>query len=476
MAGPRNSRFAERPSIFVVADSVTNDLSVDSFDNSLVSTLATFVASRLEGGSRLCVGLSGGRDSLVLLHALSRLVLPDGQRFELSALHVHHGLSPNADAWAAFCVEFCLRCAIPLQVVHVDVPRQSGEGLEAAARRLRHAAFADSVANSAADWLALAHHRDDQAETVLLNLLRGAGIAGAAGMLAERPQPHGPTLIRPLLDVSRAEIDAYAAHHALRWIDDESNEDVHYRRNYLRRAVMPGLVEKFPGATLALARAAGHFAEGATLLDELAAIDRATLLTPAGRIAVDRFNALAPSRARNLLRCEWVAAGFRAPDTRWIDEALRQLANAGGASETCVATPEGELHVYRGELYLVPHRPPAPSAALAWTGESELPWDDGRVCFVPTVGAGVRRDLLASGDTRLDVRRGGERLQPDARRPRRTLRNLLQESGIPPWERDRLPCLWSGAQLVWIGGLGVDATSSCPAGGAGIELLWKPRH
>lgn len=420
--------------------------------------------------NRLCVALSGGRDSVVLLDALSRMRSPGGVEFSLSALHVHHGISPNADAWAGFCADFCRSRAVPLKVVHVEVPRGGGEGLEAAARRSRHAAFA----GCAAGWLALAHHRDDQAETVLLNLLRGTGIAGAAGMLAERPQRSGPALIRPLLDVSRAAIDDYAAGNGLAWIDDESNDDVHYRRNYLRRAVMPGLAEKFPGAPLALARAAGHFAEGAALLDDLAQIDRAALATAAGRIALVGFNALTPPRARNLLRFELVAAGFRAPDTRWIDEALRQLASAGGASETRVATPDGELHVYRGELYVVRRRPPAPTEAVPWQGETELSWAGGRVCFVPASGAGIRRDLLGDGGVRLDVRRGGERLQPDSRRPRRTLRNLLQEGAVPPWERDRLPCLWCGDRLVWVGGLGADAAFACPPGHDGLEPAWKP--
>jgi tRNA(Ile)-lysidine synthase len=399
------------------------------------------------------------------------LALLEDTACNLSALHVHHGISPQADAWAEFCAEFCQCCGVALKVVYVDVPRHSGEGLEAAARRLRHAAFAEC----AADWLALAHHRDDQAETVLLNLLRGAGIAGAAAMLAERPQARGPTLLRPLLDVPRSVIDDYAAHYGLRWIDDESNDDVRYRRNYLRHSVMPGLAEKFPGASLALARAAGHFAEGAALLDDLALIDRAELATPTGRVALDRFNALPRARARNFLRFEWLAAGFRAPDTRWIDEALRQLANTSSAAETCIATAEGELHVYRGELHVLQRRPLVPTEPVKWTGEHKLPWAAGQVCFVPTVGRGIGRDLLADSALRLDRRRGGERLQPDPRRPRRTLRNLLQEGGIPPWERDRLPCLWSGSRLVWVGGLGADTAFACAQGAVGLQLFWEPQ-
>jgi tRNA(Ile)-lysidine synthase len=451
MAAPKSSRSADR--------------SPAGAAQHLTQVLSAFLATRLRPGQRLCVGLSGGRDSVVLLHALSQLALP----IELSALHVHHGLSANADAWAAFCAEFCRACAVPLHTVRVDVPRASGVGLEAAAREKRHAAFADC----AADWLALAHHRDDQAETVLLNLLRGAGVAGAAGMLPERPQPGGPRLIRPLLDVPRTAIEAYAAQHALAWIDDESNDDVHYRRNYLRRAVMPRLAERFPGAPQALARAAGHFAETAGLLDELARLDRTAVAPQGGGIALAAFNTLSRPRARNLLRFELVSAGFRAPETRWIDEALRQLASARATAETCVSTPDGELHAYRGQLHLVRCRPPVPAEPLLWRGETELPWADGRISFLPSHGAGLSRRLLV-GEVSLSPRRGGERLQPDARRPRRTLRNLLQESAVPPWERQRLPFIWCAERLAWVGGLGVDTAFACPPDEDGIQIVWSP--
>ena len=436
------------------------------------AALTTFLGVRLasnSGSSRLCVALSGGRDSVVLLHALHRLVVADRLSVSLSAVHVHHGISPNADQWTAFCVEFCSACAVPLSIVRVDVPRDSGEGLEAAARRMRHAVFADC----AADWLALAHHRDDQAETVLLNLLRGSGIAGAAGMLAERTQVHGPSLIRPLLDVPRSVIEGYAAEHALRWIDDESNEDTHYRRNFLRREVLPALDEKFPGAQKSLARAAGHFAEGAALLDDLAAIDRQAVLAPSGRIALAGFNALPPARARNLLRFEWIDAGFRAPDTRWIDEARRQLASTIAQSETCLATPDGELHVYRGELHIVGHQAEMPAESLVWHDEAELPWAGGRVRFIPLIGAGIRRSLFVSGELCLKPRQGGEHLQLHPKRPHRTMRKLFQEASVPPWERARLPYLWCAEKLLWVGGIGVDAAFVCAADEEGLLPVFE---
>ena len=430
--------------------------------------LASFLLPRLAASTRGCVGLSGGMDSVVLVHALNRLRHEGALGFDLSAVHVHHGISPRADDWADFCRRYCERLSVALNVVKVTVPRDSGEGLEGAARRLRHEVFSGVEA----DWLALAHHRDDQAETVLLNLLRGAGVAGAAGMLAVRPQACGPALVRPLLDVPRAVVAGYAEAHGLRWIEDESNDDRHFRRNFLRHEILPRLEGEFPGASRSLSRAAGHFAESAALLDDLAAIDRAAIAAASGRLALEPFNRFSVARARNLLRFAWTAAGFRAPDTRWIDEALKQLATANALSEIRLATSDGELHVYRGELYIVRLSMTLPTATLPWRGEDRLPWAGGYVRFVETVGQGIRRSALAEADVRVTPRLGGERLQPDVRRPRRSLRNLLQEMSIPPWERRRLPMLRVGEQLAWVGGIGCDTAFVCSPGEAGILPVW----
>lgn len=423
---------------------------------------------------RLCVALSGGRDSIVLLHAMHRLVASGRLPLELSAVHVNHGISTHANAWAMFCDALCVRLDVPLTIARVEVPRDSGEGLEAAARRMRHAVF--SACN--ADAVALAHHRDDQAETVLLNLLRGAGVAGAAGMRAERAQGDlmsaGPTLVRPLLDVPRATIETYAAEHVLDWIDDESNTDTHHRRNFLRREVLPKLEEKFPGAQKALARAAGHFAESAALLDELAAIDRQAVSAWSGRIALAGFNMLSPARARNLLRAEWVAAGFRAPDARWVEEARRQLAANVSQSETCLSTRDGALHVYRGELFVLAPGVLPPTEPVVWRGEPAIVWAGGSVRFELAIGEGVRRDLCVAGALCLKARQGGERLQIHPRRPQRSLRKLCQDAAIPPWEREQLPLLWQGENLLWVGGLGVDAAFACGEGEEGMRVVWEP--
>jgi tRNA(Ile)-lysidine synthase len=461
MAARKSSRSAERSRLGVYSG-VHSD--------HLLQSLSAFFESRLTPGERLCVGLSGGRDSVVLLHALRALALP----FELVALHVHHGLSPHADDWADFCTRLCADWGVPLTLRHVEVPRDSGTGLEAAARAMRHEAYAGCGANGV-KWVALAHHRDDQAETVLLNLLRGAGVDGAGGMVVDRPHGNsGLRLIRPLLDVPRVELEAYAAAHSLVWIDDESNADTDFRRNYLRHEIMPRLAARFTGSDVALARAAGHFTEGAALLADLAEVDRLTT-APAGRIEIARLNALSTARARNLLRHELRLAGCPAPDTRWIDEALRQLASERAEAATCVSVGRHELHAYRGEVYVVEKQPPPLEAPLRWQGEQALPWAGGVLRFREVTGEGLSRALLSAGELRIARRSGGERLQPDARRPRRALRNLLQETGIPPWQRERLPFLWCGEVLVWIGLLGMDCRFACPPGEPGLDVEWDCR-
>jgi len=459
MAARKSSRSADR--------SLAGDLS-----HELSRPLAAFLETRLAPGDRLCVALSGGRDSVVLLHALRQWSDQLAVALELSALHVHHGLSANADAWADFCTHLCRDLNVPLTLRQVQVPRDSGEGLEAAARRLRHAAFAECGAQGI-QWVALAHHRDDQAETVLLNLLRGAGVDGAGGMLAERPHGmFGVRLIRPLLDVPSTALAAYAAAHELAWIDDESNTDLQFRRNYLRHEIMPRLAARFPGSDAALARAAAHFTEGAGLLADLAAADRLAS-APGGRIEIAHLNALPPARARNLLRHELQRAGSAAPDTRWIDEALRQLASERAEAVTCVSVGQHQLHAYRGEVHVVHVQPPAPATPVLWRGEPALPWAGGVLRFTEQTGAGLSRARLAGGELRIVGRSGGERLQPDARRPRRTLKNLLQESAIPPWERERLPFLWCGDELAWIGALGADCRYRCAPGEPGLVVEWE---
>lgn len=454
MASSRNSRSPDLP-------------------NALIAALRAACVRHGLPGTRVVVGLSGGRDSVVLLHGL--VTLRGELGIALSAHHVHHGLSPNADAWAAFCADLCARLDVVFSCDRVAVARDSGEGIEAAARSVRHA----SLAARDADWVALAHHRGDQAETMLHNLLRGAGVRGLAGMPVERAAAGGRArLVRPLLDVPRATIDAYLARHALDWIEDESNRDAGYTRNWLRGAVMPLLAQRYPQADVAFARSAAQAAEAQHLLDTLAAIDHAAC-APAGRVRLDALRTLDASRARNVLRHLLHEAGERMPDAARLHELQRQLATVSNDSDFAFALEAIELRTYAGELHLLPCASgPQPGwhggPRMPWSGETHLDWPGGRVSFGKSVGSGFAAEHIAGRTCHLAARRGGEHIKPDARRPRRSLKHWFQDIGIPPWERERLPVLWCGDDVVWVPCIGIDVAYQCGEGAAGSEPAWEP--
>lgn len=308
----------------------------------LLSRVGDFVADRVPAHETVCVALSGGCDSVVLTHLLSRLNL--GGR--LVAIHVHHGLSPNADAWAAFCEGYCRKLGVPLHVSHVVVARDDGCGLEAAARQARYAAFAEIHA----DCLALAQHRGDQAETLLLNLLRGGGVTGAAAMPVERR--HGSQrLLRPLLGEPRAVIEAYGREHGLNWVSDESNTDTGLTRNFLRHDVLPVVQRRFPGAEGVLAQAAANFAEAVELLDELAALDWASAVADDGAARLTVLRTMTPVRLKNLLRHRLRQLGWQVPVAARLDEFVRQLLSAGPDRHPELQLPAGRMRVAGKRLY-----------------------------------------------------------------------------------------------------------------------------
>lgn len=405
---------------------------------------------------------------MVLLHLLSNLHADCG--FLLSAVHVHHGLSLNADDWSAFCEEVCGLWGIGCETRRVSVAPGSGQGLEASARAARYAA----LAGLAADWIALGHHRDDQAETLLLSLLRGSGVRGASAMREIRclDEAGSPRLLRPLLDVSREEILSYAQYHGLRWIEDESNQDRSLGRNFIRHEIVPRLRECFPQTDRSLARAAQHFAEAEALLGELAAMDLAPLRR-GGRLDIEGLKRLSPSRCRNALRAWLAEEGVQLPDTRRLEECRRQLHALCPAGRFRIEL--GAASLFRSGSYLELVFPSSLTLPLetAWGGERQLPWGSGRVVFAPTVGGGVSQAMLAECAVSLRRRGGGERLQPDPRRPRRSIKNLFQELEVPAWRRPLLPFLWCGDRLAWVGGVGADVQFRCPAGEPGWLIEWR---
>jgi tRNA(Ile)-lysidine synthase len=439
-------------------------------------SLLSHVAAALKGvvlpGQRVVVGLSGGVDSIVLFDVLARLAAR--VRFDLQALHVNHQLSPNANAWARFCRATCRDRSVKCTVVKVDVAR--GNSTEAAAREVRYAA----LAASGADHIALAHNLDDQAETILLQLLRGAGVKGLAGMRFVRPLVPPPasalapgSLVRPLLDVSRADIERYARRRKLAWVDDETNAGTHYTRNWLRNDVLPRIAQRVPAYRDTLARAARNAGEAAQLLDTLGAIDNETARSGEG-LRIDALRALPVARAKNLLRYAIDVRGWRMPDSSRLDEALRQALRAKRDARVTVNLGSCEMRLHRGVVQLRPTpRGDPQDAVITWRGEDELALPAGVLAMTRGRGEGMSAQKLERSQVTIRPRRGGERLQPDARRPRRTVKNLLQEAGIPPWQRERLPFIYCDDALACVPGVGVDWRFQAGRGEPSVAASWR---
>lgn len=304
-----------------------------------MQAVAACLARHARPGDAVTVGISGGLDSTVLLHATSRLA--GDARLDVSALHVHHGLSPNADAWADSCRKVCGKLGIPITVLRVEVPARSGEGIEAAARRLRHQALSDQDA----DWILLAHHADDQAETVLHNLLRGAGVRGAAAM----PESRG-RILRPLLGLARETLLAYARSRRLVWIEDESNADSRYTRNFLRNEILPRIASRFPRASAQLAAAACLFSEADSLLEDLASLDLGDR-SPEFPLPLMLFRELSDTRARNLLRAMLKWHRVPPPDWRRLNEFVRQIRTSASDRHPRLDLSQYSLWCKSGGLY-----------------------------------------------------------------------------------------------------------------------------
>lgn len=443
----------------------------------LARIVADEVRQAIGRRASVTLALSGGVDSIVLLELLRQVCRAQG--LALRVLHVNHGLSPNADAWERFCRVHCRRRSVPFEAVRVRV-QGGGANLEAQARVARYGAFAASGAGV----LALAHQRDDQAETVLLRLLRGAGVQGLGAMAAARPLEHQVSaaalehdasrlLIRPLLGVGRDEILAYARRKRLRWIEDESNADERHARNFLRARVIPLLETRFPGARSTLARASAHLAEAAELLEQLAALDGADAVVD-GRVSVARLVTLGPARAGNVLRRYLAAHGIAPPSTARTREMLRQLCGGRGDAQPEIRLGHMNLRRFRDWIALVAAVPDGSAVeAVAWNGQARLrlPWG-GELRAVATRGAGVSAARLADRPVSVRLRRGGERMRLESARPTRTLKNLMQEADIAPWLRGRMPLVYCADELVWAPHIGIAHAYRACAGERALRFAW----
>jgi len=408
------------------------------------------------------IAFSGGLDSTVLLHLLASLAKTESIP-PLSAIHIHHGLQAAADAWPQHCQSVCDALGVPLLIERVKV--QPGASLERAARDARYAVF--SALTQAHDVLLTGQHRDDQAETLLFRLMRGAGVRGLAGMPPQRSVGQG-ALIRPLLDVSRSELEAYAQAHQLRWIEDPSNQERQFSRNYLRHQVMPLLTGRWPQAQASMARSAAHLREAQGLLAELANMDLAHAATPhefewlgLRSLELAPLAALSSARQRNALS-HWLEPLTRLPDTdHW--SGWKDLCDAGQDASPIWRLADGELHRSAGRLW----------------------WLSGNWLRTPVIGADWQTPAAALrladnghvtcsgqnpvGPLRIAYRQGGEVMHLGDR-GHRDLKRLLNERAVPGFVRGRLPLLFRGDELLAVANLpGLDGPVQ-----DGWRLHWLP--
>ena len=442
-----------------------------SLEHQIKEFLVDVFTQKKLANPKLVVAFSGGLDSCVLLHLLANLrkTLP----FQLQAHHVNHGLSPNAASWANFCAEFCAKLNIPLTISKVRVEQNSGLGLEAAARAARYTALASTHADFICpDFICLAHHQDDQAETLLLQLARGAGVKGLAGMAAI---DLSRKLLRPLLDAPRASLEAYASANKLAWINDESNADTKFDRNFMRHEVLPRLEKQYPAIKQTISRSATHLADCSALLDDLAQIDATDALKQnMQQLSLQILVSLNPARASNLVRW-WLAQNqLTMPNQQHLQQIVQQLLGAKADAAIQIKVSDSlAVRRYQGYAYLVPDIAVSEPINLLWQGEEcmILP-DNSLLIFTQKMGEGFALNRVKNIKLRIKNREGGERFRPELGRPYRSLKQVLQTHAMPPWQREQLPLIFMDETLVIIPSVGVDANLQASNDEIGLVVNW----
>jgi tRNA(Ile)-lysidine synthase len=423
-------------------------------------------------GRSYCVAFSGGLDSTVLLTALSWI----SDRFlpgSLRAAHVHHGLHPDAERWVEQCRACCRALERPLEVLRVDARPAPGESPEARAREVRYAALRAQLAPG--EVLLTAHHADDQLETVLIQLMRGAGVAGLAGMPADTTFGEARHQ-RPLLAFSRASLEEWAGAHGLAdWIEDPANAQARFARNHLRHEVLPAVRVHWPAAAAAVSRAARHCAEAAELVEALGELD-ARRCADGESLSVPSMRLLSPARCRNLVRWQARRLGLPVPDERRLATLLGQVLDAAGHRQPQVRWAGVIAARHADRLWLMPASSlPQPIDSIAWRDPHtplELGAGLGVFALEPSATGGLRPECLEQVPWRVVGRRGGERIRLPGRAGSRSLKKLLNAAGVPPWLRLRMPLVEIDGRLAAVGDLWIDATCWAPSGNKAWRLRW----
>lgn len=411
------------------------------------SLLESFKPFSLSKENICFVAYSGGLDSTVLLHFLKQ------QHYPVHAIHINHQLQSQSTQWAEHCVQQCKAWNIPCTVKTVDVNKQVGESLEAAAREARYAVFKEILAENTI--ICTAHHQDDQAETLLLQLLRGSGVAGLAAMPVNASLGKG-YLVRPFLSVSRASLHEYAINQGLKWIEDPSNEKTEFDRNYIRHEVMPVLQKRWPGATQTLSRSAEHCAQASDLITECAKQDYA-VASLQNTLSIHACLLLSEARQKQLLRYWLVKQGFSLPSTAQLQQLSDQLLNSREDAEPLIRWGNVVVRRYQDQLFAEAYQEThdLSEITLSWDLKNPLilPAGLGRLEASQSHGIGLSASKLSEAPLNIRFRSGnGERCQPVDRAHSQVLKKLFQEYAIPPWKRAQMPLLYCGDTLACVVG------------------------
>lgn len=417
----------------------------------------------------LCVAFSGGMDSLALLHAARQLVVAE-PRLRLRALHVDHGLQPESADWARHCAAICAGLGVPVEVLRLELAVGKGASVEAEARAARYAAFAAAL--SPGEQLLTAHHADDQLETVLLQLFRGAGVQGLAAMPSAADLGAGRHL-RPWLGVTRRQLQDYVAGMGLAWIEDPMNHGSRYDRSYLRHHVLPAVRERWPAVARTVGRSAAHLGQARSLIEQLARHDGAALLD-AGRLDIAGLLSLPPERRVNVLRW-WIAGeGLTIPSTARLEAILRDVVPARDDAQPVVTWRGGEVRRHRGGLHAMRPLPAARDGEwqLDGGGSVRMP-GSGMLSLERTVGEGISA-VRFPGPFRVAVRTGGRSASGPEAEERRRIRRLIGRARVEPWLRCRLPLVYCGPSLIAIGDRWIERGSLAAAEEPSFAVRWEP--
>lgn len=400
--------------------------------------------------SNYWLGFSGGLDSTVLLHALVQ-IRETLNPIKIHVLHVDHGLQKTSSQWAEHCAALCQQYQLDCQVLDANLGAiEKGCSVEEVAREARYRLMADYIGPD--DALLTAQHQDDQAETFLIQALRGAGPKGLASMPEIKPYSKGKH-IRPLLAYSRKDLERYAVENSLSWVDDPSNSSSEFKRNYLRQEVVPLIRQEWPGYADAVSRSAKHCAESSSLLDNLAEIDLEQALAENGNLSRSACNALAVPRRANLIRYWLVSQGLRLPDQRRMTTLIDQLEQSADDRQLCVDWPGVEVRSYRDQIFAAPPLASfAENQAYLWSLAQVLPISDGELSATKDQTTGGVPLSVDIAEVEVRFRTGGERCQPIGQAHTRELKTLFQEWGVPPWWRDRIPLIYVDDKLAAVVG------------------------